>query len=163
MWLVWESPWGWGAPHRGVSGSLCKPVLPPLDWLINSTVSTHWHSVSSCWEVLGHRETRQSRHCSRGMAVHTKSTAGYCASACDDGWEREQQRTAELGSTCLDDLCPHTPAYPTYGVWWCPPRLSCLQVPLLSVLLADHADALLVWGQSLWMSMHVGKSSHPLA
>lgn len=49
MWLVWESPWGWGAPHRGVSGSLCKPVLPPLDWLINSTVSTHWQ----CFILLG--------------------------------------------------------------------------------------------------------------
>ncbi|XP_041892047.1 outer dense fiber protein 1 isoform X1 [Corvus kubaryi] len=37
------------------------------------------------WEVLGHSKTRQSTHCSQGMAMHSKSIAGYCASACDDG------------------------------------------------------------------------------
>lgn len=55
-------------------------------------------------------------------------------------------------------ICVHTPLLILCMVCGdAPPRLFCLQAPLLSVLLAAHADALLLWGQSAWMSMPVGK------
>lgn len=113
-------------------------------------MGTHWHSVSSycriSWEGLEHSKTRQSTHCSQGMAMHSKS----CAAEESRAW----QGPAWLICVHTHLLILHTACGDALqGYFAC--RSLCSVFCLQTMLMLSWSGDNLPGGPHLWGSVHI--------
>lgn len=81
---------------------------------------------------MEHGETRKSTRCSRSRATARQEQC--CPLHFSLWWwdgKGAEEESSSSANLCLVGLCPQSPAYPPQDVWWYPPSLFCVRVPLL--------------------------------